>query len=794
MKVNRKFVNGLFLFVLIVNFIPQTLLIVNSEPEDITILDFSTFNVNSGDASNVDYKYRSSADILQSTYYSKSSEIVNEYYSGISVNSYNNTIFVALTSTDLNIIKSVLEIMNPPEGVTVKFVNGYAKYSDLEEWINTINSHAKQLYEENVKLTSLSITARGKIRIGLEEINDKELNIIRAVLENIIPLHLIEVYAQGKILQTSTRSEVNRPLVGGIYERIYGQGTETQGSLGFCVTWNSGINHGILTCSHCVDYSNKAVYQPDSNYYIGYSNYVSSYPSWDNQVFSDSALISLDSNVGYSSRIWNGSTLNNVHGKMSYNYQYEDEIVTIMGGVSGCFTGPIVNKGIIYLYGPVPLYDQVTIGGTQSVQPGDSGSPVYTTYYNSTINAYTSTAYGIAWGRNAFPFVYQTYYSPIDGIESDLGIILDFSSRNWKDDFGASSIDSQVWAQVIVNGGETQRSNGRLQVKIPTGTGQAQAGYVTQQKQNINRNYLEINVPNMGTEEMILQICTTKTMNSDPYSQNEWYRCLWTHYYGEPYKWYVQKKTGGQVTNLQITPHTSFSTPRKLRIAVDDGYIRFYEDGQLRYVESYGMSGWVYVYIFTSADRGRLYANASGLFDDFVYQSVDSPIWTDSFQNLNNWDQSGGTAVISGGVVTLSDNAQLSTKTTFSSNRYVSGWVKTNTAGQNHWEVAFLQAKFVNWDNQVYALIWPDGTVELDVRYQGNQNGWATASGSVSNSTGTWHQWEFIISEDRAILKIDGVVKLDETHANFANVVGKVGLHPNYPASASYDNIVVVDG
>lgn len=93
----------------------------------------------------------------------------------------------------------------------------------------------------------------------------------------------------------------------------------------------------------------------------------------------------------------------------------------------------------------------------------------------------------------------------------------------------------------------------------------------------------------------------------------------------------------------------------------------------------------------------------------------------------------------------------------------------------------------------MYTLIWPDGTVELGIRYEGNQNGWATSVGTIDNPMGTYHCWEFIVSGNYAIVKIDGEIVLNEYHEHFDDIQGYVGLRAASPSIVEFDNIVIID-
>ncbi len=472
------------------------------------------------------------------------------------------------------------------------------------------------------------------------------------------------------------------------------------------------------------------------------------------------------------------------------------EVVEMMGATSGYLSGEILSIQTIRHQNGHYLQDQLVLDFEAHL--GDSGSPIYRSgVYDLCV------AYGIEWG-----ILYNgglTYASTIDGIESDLGLDLNFADStysSWADNFNDNTYNPALWSKLETLGGTTSETNNKLSVYIPsTGqSGQVLAGYWTRWRLDLDGCYVEVKIPEFNSlDEMILMISSDSTIGQDPYTYTDyWYRCLITRYTANDYDWYVQKKLGGSPSTVMFN-HTTFTAGEKLKIALDDGYIRFYEHDTLRYVEEYAIpETWhpaneVYVAIFTSTLRGR--GSGTDYLDDFKYQTYDSSTWVDNFSDgsySDKWDRLSGSASESGGTLQLGSDAQMRSKPTIGYNRYVSGKVKTTTNGTYQWQVAWIQLRYIDWDNQIYALVKWDGTVELAVRSQGYQNGWATAQGSVQ--PWGWHKWEFIASYDRVILKIDGVVKFDQTHANFTKVNGKVGLHPNYSSTASYDDIVIIDG
>lgn len=356
-------------------------------------------------------------------------------------------------------------------------------------------------------------------------------------------------------------------------------------------------------------------------------------------------------------------------------------------------------------------------------------------------------------------------------------------------------MNTAYWYKLQCNGGTADETSNKLRLTIPSGTGQACAGYVTKYDDTIDERLIEVDIPEFDSlDEMIIMIATSQTTGTDPYSLSNWYRCLKTKYTTGDYDWYVQKKVSGTATTLEQWD-TSGGTG-KLRIALDDGWIKFYEGDSLRYAEPYALGTTsVYVYIYASTLRSR--NSGTDYMDDFAYTSYDSYYSKDDFTDTNysnRWDWVSGSATIESGKFKMYSNGEQKTQAAYNDFRCVAGKVATTQSGAEHWQVAWLVAKYIDWDNQIYGLLWPDGTVELAVRYGGNQHGWATASGNVSNPMSE-HSWEIVLTGNHAVILIDGMPKISATDNYFASIHSeRLAVHGNSDdCIAKFDDIEVID-
>ncbi len=235
----------------------------------------------------------------------------------------------------------------------------------------------------------------------------------------------------------------------------------------------------------------------------------------------------------------------------------------------------------------------------------------------------------LASGTYTVKLKFRVYKGGADATELYLGYIGDWSYKlalpmgleyfgydvGWYDNFDDNSRDTTKWDELEWNEASVAETGNTLQVTAPSGAGQAGSGYVTTNAYNINGYAATVEIPEFDNlDEMILQICTTKTTNSDPFYQNSWYRILKNRYDNNIY---IQSRISGGAVNTQVV--TSWiSAVGTLTISVVNGVISFYENGVLKYSESYALPSYnCYVYVFTSTLRER--ASGTDKFDNFGF-------------------------------------------------------------------------------------------------------------------------------------------------------------------------------
>ena len=358
----------------------------------------------------------------------------------------------------------------------------------------------------------------------------------------------------------------------------------------------------------------------------------------------------------------------------------------------------------------------------------------------------------------------------------------------WYDTFNDNSIDTSKWAKLEATGATANETNSQLEVTVPSGTGQAQAGYVTKNAYNMQNQKATIETKEFDNlDEMILQIGTTNVTGSDPFYQDNWYRILKARYNSYVY---VQRKTNNNTVTKVATTWTSATG--SLTISLGGNSIAFYENGQLRYSEPYALPSYnCYVYVFTSTLRER--ANGMDVFDNFALSPTTA--FMDDFNDNNyyGWVPEQGTW--SPGEQKLrstlkQSDSRIRTDQTFTYDRYMRATVKTTDDGSSPWHVAWVVPKYEQYlYKMVYGLIHTNGNIELGVYRNGQKSYWINQSSLDPSDT---HIIDISIVGTRALMWVDGTLYLDITNSYLDDYSGKVALCT--PSSkGEFDDIVVFD-
>jgi len=361
--------------------------------------------------------WKTTADAIRNTYLEKESETLTKNLGKIFVNPYNNTVFVLTKTIDEDTVNTIQEIAKPLPSVTIKLIKSPACLNELEEWGEEIRQSLLPLQEQGVEITKAYITTNGTIALGIRDLTTNKIGLLLKHLENKVPAGILVIYKwQGETKYCSTQLESNRPVVAGVREYSYADVTMQylNATTCFYVEWQSGTYEGVLIAGHATGtYNDVDQIKEDT---MGTTIACEMAPG-----YADVALVQFDNGISGTPKIWSSSNNKRIYGELYLDDFYEGQELEWTGVTSGIKTCEIQEIEIaVRDQQNNYLYDQVAVDTT--TQGGDSGAPIYEIWWEPSIQEYTCFAAGIIWG--SVPG--ESYFSPIDGIESELGYNLDF--------------------------------------------------------------------------------------------------------------------------------------------------------------------------------------------------------------------------------------------------------------------------------------------------------------------------------------------------------------------------------
>jgi len=184
------------------------------------------------------------------------------------------------------------------------------------------------------------------------------------------------------------------------------------------------------------------------------------------------------------------------------------------------------------------------------------------------------------------------------------------------DNFNDNSLDA-FWSKNEVGGTTTEQNQ---QLECDCSTDQDTCGVVTTNSHDLTTCDIQVDVVNDTCQSLELYVSLTKTTNSNPYGEDDWYRIIKSRQ-GEQY--YVQKKVGGGASTIASGAWTSDTG--SLRIVISGGTITLYEEATSRASEAYVHGSYdCYVYLNCRGVTGYL---GMDTFDNFLGSSG-SAGWT----------------------------------------------------------------------------------------------------------------------------------------------------------------------
>ncbi|MGD6933988.1 MAG: hypothetical protein ACQCN5_07275 [Candidatus Bathyarchaeia archaeon] len=387
----------------------------------------------------------------------------------------------------------------------------------------------------------------------------------------------------------------------------------------------------------------------------------------------------------------------------------------------------------------------------------------------------------------------------IDGSPSDPGRINIYrvyrTTNNWQDTFNDNSIDTSFWETLAANGGTATETSNKLQVSIPSGSGWAQAGYVSKYYHNVQQKYgykqgftasLDVST-NTALDQMGLLICNTKVSGSDPYSENNWYRIVKGRRCNGTNVLAIENRIGGTWASKWNVPWSAATG--NLKMATSLGSVAFYESGTMKYAEPYALpSQDCYVYAYASSERSV--ASGTGYFDNFEVTPANSFVDTFEDGNYDGWTSDAGSWQLSSGVLLSNQsNSYMHTNSTFSTNRHVKANMRTLSPTGSAADALRLYVSMIDGYNNIYAVIRRDNYVELTVWSGGTR--YYTEALANKNPLAD-HTVAVSIIGTNAKVWVDGTLYINWDNAVLDDVTnGHVGIS-TFNSTGYFDNIVVL--
>jgi len=148
----------------------------------------------------VDYAYQKVTSRLVEVLEDHSSKTIDENYCIRYVNPYNNTIVIVSKSLDDEVKQAFLDVMKPPEKVTVLFRESIASYIEIRQWMDLIIEESDTLRDKGVMIWALSVDVNGTLKLGVQDLDKEKVRILLDVMEGKVPPGILVIEEHGPIV------------------------------------------------------------------------------------------------------------------------------------------------------------------------------------------------------------------------------------------------------------------------------------------------------------------------------------------------------------------------------------------------------------------------------------------------------------------------------------------------------------------------------------------------------------------------------------------------------------------
>ena len=144
-----------------------------------------------------DDAWREPAERLNEVIIAHSSEIIDENYCISYVNAINNTIFIVSKSLDDEVKQVFLDVIQPPEEVTVLFRKSMVSYIEIMQWMDLIHEELHNLKDKGVMISAVGVDVNGTLKLGVQDLDKEKVRIILSVLEGKLPPGILVIEEQA---------------------------------------------------------------------------------------------------------------------------------------------------------------------------------------------------------------------------------------------------------------------------------------------------------------------------------------------------------------------------------------------------------------------------------------------------------------------------------------------------------------------------------------------------------------------------------------------------------------------
>lgn len=137
-----------------------------------------------------------------------SSEFFTEIYVSHMPNKYENIVYLSLTDVSPETTGKVLDLLRPPRGTEIEFIEAPAPLYKVTKWRQELRSLWSLLWSRGVPLNLLSLSPNGTILLGLGEVTQEQIETLLLTIEGRVPPGILVVYEEEGLIELFGDEEI----------------------------------------------------------------------------------------------------------------------------------------------------------------------------------------------------------------------------------------------------------------------------------------------------------------------------------------------------------------------------------------------------------------------------------------------------------------------------------------------------------------------------------------------------------------------------------------------------------